>query len=84
MERRTRTTHTFDPIGEDGELPASFVLRRRIEHQARRSEREHWQADTGAGAETVQLIDLGAFSRQQLAELIADGAACLAWNGKNG
>lgn len=81
MEYRTIITDTFEPSGgEDGELPLRFVLRRRTEHQARRSSRENWQLDTAKPGPSVEYNDLAVFTRRQLSGLLASGTDWLAYN----
>jgi hypothetical protein len=79
MQIRTKITHKFDPAGDDR---TRFHLVRKTEHQARRTDREIWKADTSV-TPYIEREVLATLTRREVAELIADGADWLAYDGKD-
>lgn len=65
---------------DDGTLPVTFKLELSVQEQARDGRFAGGWAGTGAPQRSVLLEGL---TRQEVALIIEDGAAALAWNGKD-
>jgi hypothetical protein len=80
MENRQRTTYKLEP-GNDGPENgpiAGFVLKRHDFTETRRNKREGWHF---AIDQPSDLRNIAAFTRPELAKLMADAADWLAWLG---
>jgi hypothetical protein len=80
MQERTVVKHKLEAKGnaDEGELLREFELLRETRVEVRRSDREHWQPK-GYGPDDFKREVIAAFTRQGLAELIADAADWLCY-----
>lgn len=75
---REKREYRFDARGEDGTLPAEFILVCRVTPQHQDGRKPDGWADTGPGRREVLTEGL---TRRQLEALIADAVGWLAFNG---